>query len=131
MPAGEAFSEDQKHQVERATSYARRVGDVAVSVYVGELGATSRKRALQLHAAFGAEAPSTVLVAADPGSHRLEIVTGSAVARRLDDRTCSLVAVAMTSAFAVGDLVGGLVTGVQQLGDHARTPKVLHADSDL
>ncbi len=131
MPAGEAFSSAQKGELERAIRYARQVGDLPVSLYVGELGASSRPRALELHAAFGDAAAATVLVAVDPGAHRLEIVTGRAVSRSLDDRSAALAAATMTSAFAAGDLVGGLVTGINQLGDHARAPRVLHADGEV
>ena len=35
---------------------------------------------------------------------------------------------AMTSAFSQGDLVGGLVRGIQLLGSHGRHDRVLHTD---
>ena len=35
----------------------------------------------------------------------------------------------MTTAFAGGDLAGGIATGVRMLGDHARAPKTLHTDT--
>jgi hypothetical protein len=33
----------------------------------------------------------------------------------------------MKSAFAAGDLVGGITQGVQQLAEHARHPQVRHS----
>ena len=33
----------------------------------------------------------------------------------------------MTSSFLAGDLVGGLVRGIQQLGEAAHHPQTLHA----
>jgi hypothetical protein len=32
----------------------------------------------------------------------------------------------MQTSFVVGDIVGGLVAGIQQLGDAARHPRTLH-----
>jgi hypothetical protein len=34
----------------------------------------------------------------------------------------------MQTAFAAGDLAGGIVRGVNQLGDHARQPDTLHTE---
>jgi uncharacterized membrane protein YgcG len=50
------------------------------------------------------------------------------VRRDLDDPAVRLAALAMQSAFAAGDLVGGIKQGVQMLADHARKPRTLHSD---
>jgi hypothetical protein len=50
-------------------------------------------------------------------------VTGEESARRLSDRSCALAALSMTTAFAGGDLTGGIVTGVRMLGDAAGKPR--------
>jgi hypothetical protein len=34
----------------------------------------------------------------------------------------------MQSAFAAGDLVGGITRGVLMLAEHARKPRMLHAE---
>ena len=70
-----------------------------------------------------------MLVAVDPAARRLEIVTGGEVRRRLDDRSCALAAVSMTSAFEAGDLAGGIGHGVRSLAEHARTPPTLHTET--
>ena len=88
MPAGEAFSERQQQDVVRAIRLAQQQSQLPVSVYVGTLEGDSRATALQLHGALGDDAPQTVLVAVDPGARRVEVVTGSEVRRRLDDRGC-------------------------------------------
>ncbi|MCU0266503.1 MAG: DUF5130 domain-containing protein [Actinomycetia bacterium] len=130
MPAGEAFSDRQREEIERAVRLAERESGLRFSVYVGTLGADSRERALRLHAALGPDATSAVLVAVDPGERRLEIVTGPESKRQLDDYSCGLGALSMTTQFAAGDLAGGIVNGVLTLGEHARTPKVLHLGQD-
>ena len=127
MPAGEAFTQRQAADIDRALAIADHEGNLPVSVYVGTLGADSRRQAERLHARLE-DASGAVLVAVDPSTRHLEIVTGSYLGHRLDERTCALAALTMTSAFAGGDLAGGIVAGVQMLGDHARGPKVLHTD---
>lgn len=127
MPAGEAFTSTQADLIDRAVRTARAEGPLDVTVYVGELGADSRNRARELHRGVG-DARSAVLVAVDPGSRHLEIVTGDQVVHRLDDRACNLAALSMTTAFSAGDLAGGIATGVRMLSEHARAPRTLHTD---
>lgn len=113
----------------RAIRLARKQSDLRVSVYVGTLEGDTRAMALQLHRALGDDAERTVLVAVDPGARRLEIVTGTQVRRRLDDRAAGLAAMTMTSAFQGGDLSGGIANGVLALADYAHAPKSLHTDT--
>ena len=129
MPAGEAFSARQQDDVVRAIRLARQESQLPVSVYVGTLEGDSRATALQLHGALGDDAAQTVLVAVDPGSRRVEVVTGAEVRRRVDDRAAALAAMTMTSAFQAGDLAGGIASGVLALAEHARTPRSLHTDT--
>ena len=71
----------------------------------------------------------SVLVYVDPAGRRLEIVTGSAAKRQLlGHARGARRARRMQTSFAAGDLTGGLVTGVQQLGDHAHLPTLLHVN---
>jgi hypothetical protein len=77
-------------------------------------------------AAGGDTAPASVVVAVDPTARALEIVTGSRAAEVLDDRTCALAALAMTSSFSAGDLVGGIRNGLQVLADHGRNLRTPH-----
>ncbi|MGH3341846.1 MAG: DUF5130 family protein [Carbonactinosporaceae bacterium] len=127
MPDGEAFSPRQREEILRALRLAEGESHLRFSVHVGALPALSREHARRLHAALPEPAVS-VLVALDPGSRRLEVVTGSVARRYLDDRSCALAGLSMTTAFSAGDLVGGIVTGVQMLGEHARHPRTLHVD---
>ena len=128
MPAGEAFTQRQDEDIRRALRLAEQEGKLRFSVYVGALEGDSRDRARRLHAALE-EPDSSVLVAVDPGSRKLEIVTGATARQDLSDRDCGLAALTMTTAFSAGDLAGGIVSGVQMLGEHSRHPRSLHVDT--
>lgn len=126
MPAGEPFSARQRDDIERAIVLAESTSALRFSVYVGDV-AGGRQQAIRMHASLN-EPANAVLVAVDPARRNLEIVTGVVATRALDERACSLAAVAMTAAFSQGDLVGGLVRGLQLLGSHGRHDRVLHGD---
>lgn len=126
VPAGRAFTGNQVREIERLLQAARTETGLRFSVWVGQAPEQVRRHARRLHAALGREAPAAVLVAVDPVVRRLEIVTGVYARHRLDDRTCALAAMSMTSAFDVGDLTGGITTGINMLRDHARRMPILH-----
>ncbi|MFD2081518.1 protein of unknown function [Actinopolymorpha cephalotaxi] len=127
MASGDTLSARERADIERAVRIAEQLSGLSFSVYVGPAEAPARAYAEGLHAELVAPARS-VLVMVDPGQRQLEIVTGTEARRFLHDTDCQLVVLAMRSAFADGDLVGGLVSGVQQLGDHARHPRTVHTD---
>ena len=127
MPAGDSFTPDQHRQIEKARARAAAEAGLDFHVYVGPTGDDPREGARMLHRRLP-DSPRAVLVAVDPRAHALEIVTGAQARRILDDPTCGLVALAMQGAFAAGDLAGGIVRGLNQLGDHARQPDTLHTD---
>jgi Domain of unknown function (DUF5130) len=128
VPAGDAFTARQREEIVRAIDTAREGSGLTYSVFVGGLDGDTRAAARRLHAALD-HSNDAVLVAVDPGGRRLEIVTGPASGKLLDDRACALAAVSMTSSFAAGDLAGGITRGVLMLGEHARHPKTLHMDT--
>ncbi|HEY0903602.1 MAG TPA: DUF5130 family protein [Marmoricola sp.] len=126
MVSGDGFSADQRYDIDRAIRDAETVSRYEFSLYVGATEAEARPFAERLHASLVAPARS-VLIVVDPAARLLEIVTGSVVRRDLSDDSVRLAAVAMESAFAAGDLVGGIKRGVAQLADAARKPTTLHA----
>ena len=128
MASGEGFSSDQRFEIDRAIRAAETVCRYEFSVYVGAADGEAGPFAQRLHAALVAPARS-VLVMVDPAARLLEIVTGSVVRRDLPDDAVKLAAVAMESAFAEGDLVGGIRRGLAQLADAARKPATLHAST--
>ena len=125
MPAGDAFTPDQLSDLERAIRNAETSSGLHFSVYVGGADEETRPFALDLLNELD-DPDHSVLVYVDPAGRRLEIVTGSVARRQLNDTQAGLAALTMQTSFAAGDLTGGLVTGVQQLGDHAHLPTTLH-----
>jgi uncharacterized membrane protein YgcG len=125
VPGGDAFTSAQRHEIDKAIRAAETLCRLEFSIYVGRSEGESRPFAQRLHAALVAPDRS-VLVLVDPGAKLLEIVAGADAHRALDDTALHLAALTMRSAFAAGDLVGGLTAGVQQLAEHARSPRVRH-----
>ena len=134
MPSGrpgtadsaEPFTDGQVREISRACSAASAESGLHYSVYVGPVEGEIRDHAERLHAALGALAPRGVLILVAPGDRQLEIVTGKESARRLSDRACALAALSMTTAFAGGDLVGGIVTGLRMLSEAAGRELTAH-----
>ena len=127
MATGDAFSPAQRHEIDKAIRDAETLSRIEFSVYVGHSDGETRPFAERLHAALVAPNRS-VLVMVDPAARRLEVVTGSEARRWLEDAEVKLAALTMESAFAAGDLFGGITRGVQQLAEHARRPQLRHIE---
>ena len=127
MVAGDAFTASQRHQNDKAIRDAEQMSRYEFSVYVGASDGETRPFAERLHRALVAPGRS-VLVLVDPAARIVEIVTGAEARRDLDDAEVKLAALSMQTAFAAGDLVGGITGGVLQLAEHARRPTLLHND---
>ena len=119
------FSSSQEAEIDRAIRAAETACRFEFSVYVGPATGESRPYAHRLHAALASPARS-VLILVDPGARLLEVVTGAVVRRSLSDDAVRLAVAGMESAFAGGDLVGGIKHGVGQLAEAARKPATLH-----
>ena len=61
----------------------------------------------------------SVLVMVDPVRRVVEVVTGAEVRRRLPDVRVNFAVLQMETAFAQGDLVGGITSGVAMMADTA------------
>jgi hypothetical protein len=118
----------ERRRIERAVRNAESSSGLTFSVFLGVSEEDSRAYAERLHGGLDDPARS-VLVLCDPTFRALEIVTGSEARRNLDDVECGLAAASMESSFAGGDIVGGLVLGIQQLGEASRAPRTLHANN--
>lgn len=128
MAVGEALSARERADIERA---ARRAGDrsgLTFSVLFADAEANCRRYAERAHASLSDPAES-VLIFVDPAARQVEVVTGSAARRRIDDRSATLAVLAMTTGFSIGDLAGGVVDGLQMLGEYGNRPRVLHTDT--
>lgn len=127
MFAGEAFTVDQRRGIERAISDAESGSGLAFCVRIG--GVEGEPRTVAQALLHRMPDPSrSVVVLVDPAVHAIEIVTGSAAQHALSDSECGLAALAMQSSFLAGDMPGGLMSGIQQLGEHARAPRTLHSE---
>lgn len=124
MAAGE-FSPRERHELDRVIRAAEQASRCEFSVFVGAADGDPAAFARRLHASLVAPAVS-LLVMVDPARRALEVVTGSDVRRHLSDGEVELAVLHMKSAFAEGDLVGGLKRGVAMLAEHARAPHTLH-----
>jgi hypothetical protein len=116
------FSYQDLARLDEALTMSSRETGLRFTLYVGELGSDTRATAEDLHSRSGGDTTSSVLVAVSPGQRVLEIVTGSAAARRLPDRACALAVLSMTSRLASGDLVGAIINGLRQMSDAAGHP---------
>ncbi len=123
MATGDGLDPRQQERIESAVERVREENGLDLSVLVGdlELDDLSQFRAAseRLHAALGERSPAAVLLMVAPGQHRVEVVTGPQVRRRVPDRVSALAVLAMTSAFRGGDLVGGIIDAVRQIADAA------------
>ncbi len=127
MHGGDGFSASQRHEIDKAIRDAETMCRFEFSVYVGASEGETRPFAERLHAALVAPARS-VLVMVDPAARIVEVVTGAEVRRDLRDEEVKLAVLGMQTAFAAGDLTGGIKRGVLQLADHARRPRMLHVE---
>lgn len=119
MPSGEGFTDAQVREISRASVAATGQTGLHFSVYVGGVEGEIRDYAERLHAALGGQSARAVLIVVSPADRQLEIVTGPTAARRITDRSCALASLSMTTAFAGGDLLGGIVTGLRMLSESA------------
>jgi len=128
VAAGEpgALRDSDRHEIDKAIRAAEQACRYEFSVFVGRAEGTPRAFAERLHSASVAPDRSVLLVV-DPRARVIEVVTGSDVRRVLDDHAVELAVLQMRSAFAEGDLVGGLIHGIAQLAEHARSPQTRHA----
>lgn len=128
MAAGEpgVLRDSDRHEIDKAIRTAEQASRYEFSVFVGHAEGTPREFAERLHGSSVAPDRS-VLLMVDPRARVVEVVTGSVVRRVLDDHAVELAVLQMRTAFAEGDLVGGLVRGIAQLAEHARAPQTRHA----
>ena len=122
-PTDRLFSWQELSRLDEALTMASRETGLRFTLYIGDLGKRTRIRAEELFGQSGGDLTENVLIAISPGQRVVEVVTGSAAARRIPDRACALAVLSMTNTFAASDLVGGIVNGLRQLSDQAGHPK--------
>ena len=128
MPTGDRLTERERAAIQRAAERAGASTGLTFSVCFADAPGDVRAHARSLHAGLD-DSSRAVLVFVDPGARALEIVTGNEARRQIDARGATLASLAMTSKFSIGDLAGGVVDGLQMLGESGRRPPVLHTDN--
>lgn len=118
VAAGDGFSASARQRIERAIAEAEAVGGVSFTVNVGSADGDTRVHAQKLLAGAHAYGPH-VVVFVSPGQRRTEVVTNAAARSLITDEAAALAVLSMTTSFSVGDLTGGIVTGVRMLGEAA------------
>ena len=113
------FSYRELARLDEALTMSSRETGLRFTLYIGDLGKRTRVQAEEMHARSGGNPTDSVLIAVSPGQKVVEVVTGATAARRLPDRACALAVLSMTTSFAGGDLVGGIVNGLRQMADQA------------
>jgi len=117
--AGDAFTVDQRRGIDRAIKDAQTKSGLAFCVRIGGLtdgDAAAEARSLMHRMPDPAR---SLVVLVDPREHAIEIVTGSSARQTLPDEECHAAAVAMQGSFRAGDLPGGIISGIQDLGERA------------
>ncbi|MBA8796095.1 putative membrane protein YgcG [Friedmanniella endophytica] len=126
LPTPELAEVDQR-RIDRARRLAEQRSGLTFAVHIGLADTTPRRTALRLLGELD-DPERSVVVLCDPAQRALEIVTGEQSRRVLDDYACRLAAASMQGNLAAGDITGGLVAGLVQLGQAASRPRTLHLD---
>ncbi|MEX5634438.1 DUF5130 family protein [Parafrankia sp. FMc2] len=127
MAAGEAFTPEQTDRLERARLAAQNSSGIRFAVRVGPLDGDPELAAERLLGSLAdPDRDEAVLIAVSPGQRFVRVVTTPVAKKRVSDAAAGLATLAMTSSFALGDLVGGVITGLRQLADAAGAPS-MHA----
>lgn len=123
VAAGEAFSRDQLERLERARAAAEQQTGIRFAVRIGAIDGEPELVAEQILANLvPTPRAEAVLLLVSPGDRLVHVATTAGAKRRISDQVAGLAVLTMTSSFTVGDLVGGIVSGLRQLADAAGAP---------
>lgn len=126
MPGGD-LTPNEINDLNSALEIAERESGFPFALHLGPLTGEPRPAALELFKQ-AADPDRTIFLACDPAQRALEIVVGAQVRGWLSDQQAALAATAMVASFRDGDLVPGLIRGIQSLALSARHDPVLHAE---
>ncbi|CAJ60505.1 MULTISPECIES: DUF5130 family protein [Frankia] len=129
MATGEAFTSEQLERLNRALELAQKHSGVRFGVRLGSVRGDVRLAAERILSTL-VEDPArdpAVLILVSPGQCFVRVATTPAARKRISDSASGLAALTMTSSFSLGDLVGGLTTGIRQLGEAAGPAAPAHA----
>ncbi|MYR05987.1 DUF5130 family protein [Gordonia sp. SID5947] len=117
-PTTPPFTREELIGLDEALKSASEKALVRFSVYVGELGtdAVADARAVLLRSP---EPAHGALIAVSPNSHEVVVVSGVAVADRVNDRVAQLGVTAAVTGFRQGDLIDGLIAALRVMSTAA------------
>jgi Domain of unknown function (DUF5130) len=116
--SGLPFTPVQLSRLDEALTLASRDSGLRFSVFLGDLGGKPTDTAQRLHGQMEGS-DEAVLVAVSPEQRVVEVVTGPEARVRLPDRGAKLAVMSMVASFKEGDLLGGLLSGLQMLAEQA------------
>lgn len=115
MAAGDYFSAAERLRIHQAIHQAEIASRFEFSVFVGATqSGAPRSFATQLHNKQVAPARS-IMIVVDPQARTIEIVTGGQVRPVVSDDDVASVVGEMATAFAAGDLAGGIESAINRL----------------
>lgn len=118
MASGDYFKNAERLAIDTTIRKSEQLCRFEFSVFVGPVEGEARPFATRLHNTLVAPTKS-ILILIDPEAQVLEIVTGAAVRRRVNDTEIEHVIAAMASHFAQGALAEGIRQGITQIAQHA------------
>ncbi|MGL4306260.1 MAG: DUF5130 family protein, partial [Mycobacteriaceae bacterium] len=106
------FSTQDLVSLDDTLTYSSRAAGVRFAVYIGDLGADTHAGAKAALASIS-DAHNSVLIAVSPNQKTIEVLSGSDLAKRVNDRVAQLGVTAALASFADGDLIDGLISAVR------------------
>ncbi|WP_250283500.1 MULTISPECIES: DUF5130 family protein [unclassified Frankia] len=120
MAPGEPFTWEQRDRLERARAAAQARTGIRFAVRVGAVDDDPELFAERLLANLAARpGDPAVVILVSPGQRFVHIKTTRGARRRVTDQAAGLAVLTMTSSFALGDIVNGIINGLRQLADAA------------
>lgn len=117
-PTTPPFTRNELIALDDALSAASEKAHIRFSTYIGDLGADPVAGARAL-LAKAPEPAHGALIAVSPNQHEVVVVSGSAVADRLNDRVAQLGVTAAVSSFRHDQLIDGLVSALHVMATAA------------
>ncbi len=111
-PSTPPFATDELVALDEALTYATELVKIRFSIYIGDLGDDPFAGATAVLPQVPEPEHATV-IAVSPDTHDVVVVSGRAVADRVNDRVAQLGVTAAIASFRNGDLVDGLIAALR------------------
>lgn len=125
------LSPRQLRRVRRAVHLAERETGLQIGVYLGPTPVDLRGQARARLGELGHPEPPAVLLLVAPEHRVFDLVVAPAARDRVAERALSLVGASVSASFALGDVAGGICTGLEMLAQYAGPPANARRQSEL